>query len=229
MKTSSIAWLFLLVLAAGCSKNSSNPNPTPIPTSNSYINANAGSSWNYHEVNSSSGTPVATDYTVTSSSMDTTVNNHKYHIYTYSYGGSEYLMVSGHDYFQFDSLPGGLGAGVFERNYLNDALDVNGTWSQNLSVTIPNFPLPVPVTITNTIKEKGISRNVNGTNYTNVIHVSTAITSAAIPASGLTSTIDSYYAPNYGLIENSTTISLNYLGITQNVNMQTKLVSSQLR
>ena len=225
MKTKLLILGFAVLLFSSCEKNDDNTPPTETST---YINTNAGSSWTYHETNSSGITPVNTDYTLVSSSMDTSINGKIYHVFNYSYGGSQYLNISGHEYFQFDSIPGGLNQ-VFDRLYLKDNVAAGTSWKQDLSVTIPGSPLPVPVTITNTISEKGISREVNGTTYSNVIHVSTSITSSLIPASALTSSIDSYYAEKYGLIENTSVVSLNFFGITKSVNVQTKLTSATLK
>jgi hypothetical protein len=225
MKTIVLAFIATTLFCVSCKKNdNSNPAPTSPDT---YINTNAGSSWNYHETNASSGTPQNSDYTITSSSKDTTISTRSYHVYNYSYGGSEYLNISGHDYYQYDSIPGAAGK-VFERLYLKDDAAVGISWSQNISITLPGIPLSVPVTITNNIAEKGISRIVNGTTYNNVIHVSTNLTSSAIPG-GLTSSIDSYYAKNYGLIENTSIVSLNFGGITENINIATKLNSANLK
>jgi hypothetical protein len=226
MKTKLLILGFAVLLFSSCKKDD-NGNTPPTET-NAYINTNAGSSWTYHETNSSGITPLNTDYTLVSSSADTSINGKTYHIFNYSYGGSQYLNISGHEYFQFDSIPGGLNQ-VFDRLYLKDNVAAGTTWKQDLSVTVPDVPLPVPVTITNTISEKGISRDVNGTTYSNVIHVSTSITSSLIPASALTSSIDSYYAEKYGLIENSSVVSLNFFGITKFVDVKTKLTSATLK
>lgn len=216
-----------VLVFTGCTKKDNTT--TPPPVQDSYLNTNSGSTWTYHENNSSGPTPVSSDYTVTSTSKDSTINSRRYHVYSYSYGGSKYLNISNHDYYQFDSLPGALGAGIFERLYLKDDMAVSGSWTQNLTVTIPGFPIPVPVTITNNIAEKGISRIVNGINYTDVIRVTTGVSSTLIPAAFLTSNINSYYAKKYGLIENTSLVHLNFLGITQSVNIETKLVSSVLK
>lgn len=226
MKTKLLIFSFAVLLFASCEKN--DDDNTPPAETTTYINTNAGSSWTYHETNSSGITPVNTDYTLVSSPNDTSINGKTYHVFNYSYGGSQYLTVSGHEYFQFDSIPGGLNQ-VFDRLYLKDNVAAGTSWKQDLSVTIPGVPLPVPVTITNTISEKGISRDVNGTSYSNVIHVNTTITSSLIPAGSLTSAIDSYYAEKYGLIENSSVVSLDFFGITKSVNVQTKLTSATLK
>ena len=228
MKTNIFILFVATAIISSCGKkDSTTTNPTPAAT---YININSGSSWNYNEVDSSTATPKNSNYIVTSTNTDTTINNKSYHVYSYSYGGSEYLNLTGHNYYQFDSIPGGLGQ-VIERLYLEDNAAVNATWSQNFSVNINvgSVPFAVQVTLANKIMQTGLSRMVNGTNYTGVIHVSTTISSSSIPAADLTSSIDSYYAPNYGLIENSTLVKLNYLGVSENVNIKTQLVSSILK
>lgn len=225
MKTKALVFIATALIFVSCKKKD-NPNPNP-PPQDTYINSNAGSSWNYHEINASSGTAKNSDYTITSTSGDTLINSRKYHVYHYSYGGSQYLTISGHDYYQYDSIPTGLGQ-IFERIYLNDNTAVGAKWSQNISITVPGFPLSVPFTITNNIVEKGITRNVNGNNYTDVIHVSTSISSVSIPT-GLTSDVHSYYAKKYGLIENTSVVSLDFMGMKQDVNLNTKLTSAVLK
>ncbi|MEO5500599.1 MAG: hypothetical protein ABIR31_04070, partial [Ginsengibacter sp.] len=156
------------------------------------------------------------------------INNKSYHIYTFSYGGSQYLSLSGHDYYQFDSIPGALGQ-IFERLYLKDNINANASWSQQIEVTIPGLPVTIPVDINNKIVEKGISRIINGITYNSVIHISSAISSSAIPSSSLTSDIHSYYAPGYGLISNTTLVHLDYAGLKQDVNIATTLNSAILK
>lgn len=226
MKTNILIFCFAVLLFSACKKDNNGNTPTTQTTT--YLNTTSGSSWTYHEINSSGTTPSNTDYTLVSSAKDTSINGKSYHIYNYSYGGNQYLNVTGHDYYQYDSIPGGLNK-VFERLYLKDDAAVGTVWKQDLNVNIPGIPLAVPATITNTIAEKGISRNVNGTNYTNVIHVTTTISSSLIPSSSLTSSIDSYYAEKFGLIENSSKVSLNFLGASEEINVETKLTSAILK
>lgn len=228
MKTIVPLFFIVTIIISSCGKKDTTSNTTP--PDNTYLNTNSGSSWTYHQVDSSTATPQSSDYIVTSTSSDTTINSKKYHIYNYSYGGSEYLNLSGHDYYQFDTIPGGFGQ-VIERLYLKDNQAVNFTWTQNFSVNINVGGLPVAIqgTLTNKIVETGATLIVNGITYTNVIHVSTTISSSLIPASSFTSSIDSYYAPNFGLIENSTLVNLNYQGLAENVNIKTQLISSVLK
>lgn len=210
---------------AGCSKNDT-PDQKP-PEPDVYVSTNAGSTWTYHEDNSSNGTSAGSDYTITSTNEDTSIGSKKYHIFSYSYGGSRYMNLSGHDYYQFDSIPGSGGITV-ERLYLKDNAVAGTSWDQDFSFTIPNFPVPIPLKITNNIAEKGITRTVKGVAYTDVIHVSSSLSSALI-ASGFTSSIDSYFAPKYGLIENTTKVDLNYMGLVQKVDLTTQLVSATLK
>lgn len=215
----------VLFLLSACKKeNTDNP-----PASKPYFNTTSGSTWAYHEVNSSTGNPTSTDFTITSTSSDTTINRKSYHIYSYSYGGSQYLNKTNSDYYEYDSIPGGIGQAV-ERLYLKDNISNGGTWDQSLSVKIEGFPLGnVPVKISNKIVDKGIERTVNGVTYTDVIHVQTTLSSSMVPSSDLTSDIHSYFAPGYGLIENSTNVDLDYLGITQKVQVTTTLTSANLK
>jgi len=225
MKTT-ISFLSLILIFSACKKNDSDS--TPKSDSYVYVNTNAASSWNYQQTDSSVATPTTSNYTVTSSPNDTTINNRKYHVYNYSYGGSQYLSNSGSDYYQFDSIPVAGGSNI-ERLYLEDNISTGNTWTQNFNLTIPDFPLPVSLLVTNKIVEKGISRTVNGITYINVIHVSTSLSSSLIPSSSFISAIDSYYAPQFGLIENTSKINLNYSGLTENVNTATELMSSDLK
>ena len=192
-----------------------------------YLNTTSGSSWSYQQTDLTN-TNGPSNYTVTSTSNDTTINSRKYHVYNYSYGGSQYLGVTGNDYYQYDSIPVSGGINI-ERLYLKDNAAVGTSWKQDFSLTVPGFPIAVPLTVTNKIVEKGLTRSENGTSYSDVIHVSTTLSSALIPASAFTSSIDSYYAPKYGLIENTSNIQLNYSGLVENVNVKTTLMSSNLK
>ena len=225
MKTT-FSFLSLIIIFSACKKDNSGLPGNP--SANVYVNTNAASSWNYQQTDSSGASPTTSNYTVTSSPNDTTINSRKYHVYNYSYGGSQYLSNSGSDYYQFDSIPVAGGSNI-ERLYLKDNISVGNTWSQNFNLTIPNFPLPVSLVVTNKIVEKGISMTVNNIAYSDVIHVSTSLSAPLIPASSLTSGIDSYYAPKFGLIKNTSKINLDYSGLTENVNTETELMSSDLK
>jgi len=222
MKTVVYVLAATLIFSA-CNKNNSDSSAS----TDVYLNTTQGSSWSYTQTDES-GTNPPSNYTVTSSSKDTTINSRKYHVYDYSYGGSEYLGVDAHDYYQYDSIPVSGGINI-ERLFLKDNASAGTTWNQDFSLTIPGVPLPVPLTVSNRIAEKGIDKTVNGTTYSNVIHVSTSLSSGLIPSSSFSSSIDSYYAPKYGLIENTTVIHLDYLGLTEDINVKTELTSATLK
>lgn len=227
MKT---AFFFIGVSAlifVSCGKKSTGPeNP---PAAESYLTTSTGSSWTYQQTDASGTTPKTAQYTVTSTSKDSTIGSKSYHVYNYSYGGNQYLNTMGSAYYQFDSLPGGIGK-VFERLYLKDNLAKEGTWSQDVdvNVSLSGIPITLKITLTNKIADKGVTREVNGKSYTDVIHVTTSLSSTSIPT-GLTSAIDSYYAPKFGLIENTSVINLDFMSVTQKVNLSTKLMSADLK
>ena len=228
MKSTLFCFFLSALVLSACKKDSDTPDPTP-PAVQTYQNTTEGSTWTYNEVDSTGPTANTSVFTLTSTSRDTSVNGKMYHVYSNSEGGNQYLNVSDHEYYQFDSIPGGLGAGVFERLYLKDDEPAGGTWSQNFSIDVPGFPVPVGVTLTNTITEKDITRKVNGKDYTDVIHVTSTIAAAGIPPGSLTNEINSYYAKNYGLIENSIFVELNLLGFSETVNIHTNLASADLK
>ena len=226
MKTPLLFVLAAFFVLSSC-ENNDNDDPRPDPEE-SYINTNAGSTWTYHETSNYDQVINESDYTVTATNKDTTINNKKYHIYNYSYGGSQYLGINGADYYEYDSLPGGLGQ-IFERLYLKDNAAKGATWSQELSVTIPNFPVPVPLKVTNTLMDKGISHTVNNQTYTDVIYVSTKLSSSLVPEQNFQSDIRSYFTKNYGLIENVSNVSVDFMGVSRNVAVTTRLLSASLK
>lgn len=215
--------LSLIILAASCKKDKDNDDN---PDSAIYINSVSGSLWSYHEINNSGGTPQESDYTVTSTSRDTAIEGKTFHIYAYSYGGFQYLNNTNSDYYQYDSIPGLSNAIV--RLYLRSNAKVGDTWNQSISVPVPNFPANVTIKISNKVLDIG-SRTVNGTTYNNVIQVQTTLSSALIPADNLKSEINTYYAENYGLVESSIAIDLDYQGITEKIDVNVKLTSATLK
>ena len=224
LKTKSKLFITLAVLLflVACKKSGGSASPT------GYLSTGAGSTWNYQQTNNGGPTPVVSNYTLTSTTRDTVFSGKTYHVFSNSNGANQYFNVTGSDYFQFDSIRIATGAQAIDRLYLKDNSAVGVNWAQNLTITIMGVPLPV--VLTNSITEKGISRTVNNIVYTDVIHVTTAITinNPLIPASALTTNINSYYARKYGLIENSNIVSINFMGLVQNINTTIKLISSNI-
>lgn len=217
--TKILAATLLLFVFASCKKSSSG-------TADKYMTLSAGSTWNYQQTNAG----TTSNYTVASTTRDSTINGKVYHVFTNTGGPNQYFNITGTSYYQFDSIKLAGASQSIDRLYLQDDAAVNGGWAQTIAFVVPGLPLPggVPVTITNTVTEKGISRTVNGIVYTDVIHVKTALASSLIPAASLTTSIDTYYARKYGLIENTTVISLSFMGIVNNVNTSIKLMSANL-
>ena len=138
---------------------------------------------------------------------------------------SDYYNITGNDYYQFQTLP--LNNLQIQNLYLKDNAGVGTSWSQTLSVTVPGFPTPIPITVTNSITEKNITKTVNGTIYNNVINVKTEITSAGLPAGTIVTDIKSYYAPNVGLIEGDYKVTIALAAI--DVHNQTLLKSAVIQ
>jgi len=224
MRTTYLAFFTLLTGFCACKKSSDS---TVVP-SEKYMSITAASTWQLRVVDNIATT--TTNYTVTSTNRDSTISGRAYHVFTNSSTGSnEYYFISASDYYTFRTLGLTLANAQVETIYLKDNLSAGAVWTQTLSLTVPGVPFPVPVTITYTLAEKGISRTVNGIAYSNVIRVSTVISSSLIPAGGLTTDIQSYYAPKFGLIENTNKVNLNFMGLVQNTDTKTILLSADIK
>ena len=203
---------------------------TPVADVVKYMSYNANSTWNYEVINSLTAT--TTNYTLTSTSRDSTVNNKAYHVFTNSSGSAnEYYNLAGNDYYKFQNLPANLSGNPIENIYLKDNVAVNFSWSQPYNVTASGVPLTI--TTVNTIVEKGISKTVNNIAYTDVIHVTSTLSVSAfgipLPAGAVTTDVQTYYAKKYGMIQSKNKININYSGIVSNTDEQTNLKSSDIK
>ena len=92
---------------------------------------------------------------------------------------------------------GGTTVSVIDITLLKAGLPINGTWTD-----IVNNPTGQQVQYIDSIKEKNVSRVVNGVTYPDVIHVFVT-TGIEFPILGffVTNTTDYYYAKGVGLIE----------------------------
>jgi hypothetical protein len=216
MKKIPFASLFLCFTLFSCSKSD---DPTPDPTNDVYMTTTAGSTWTYEETNNTAPTSTI-NYTLTSTNKpDTVISTHPYHIFTNSLRGSEYFYINGANYYSFRGLPASAGGSSIESLYLKSDAAVNASWSETLSLTTPLGP--VPITLTYTVKEKRITKIVNGITYNNVIHLSGVLSAPAPFNTGLTSDLNGYYAPKYGLIQSEVKIDHTLAGI--HVDVTTKL------
>lgn len=222
MKKIAILAFLVCILSISCQKNN-NPDSTTVEN---FMNMKAGSIWNYETINNIPP-PTTSLYSLSSTSRDSTIDSKNYHVFINSgSGASEYYRVSGSDYYTYQSLPAALGGTKVENLYLKAGAAVGVSWAQTYNITYLSIPLVV--TVTNKIESKGISRTVNGNVYNNVIHTSTVINVTGVSPTQLTTDIDYYYAPNYGMIENTSKINLNYIGIVNNSDFTTRLKNATL-
>ncbi len=211
-----------------CSKSDDTPEPEIVK----YMSLTTGSKWTY-DVTTNPGTPGATTVadTVTCTATDTTVeagtaNQRIYRIFKHSNGNtSDYYNITGNDYYRFQVLP--LDDLKIQDLYLKDNAAAGTSWSQTVSVNVPGIPTPVPVTVTNTLTAKDLTKTVNGTVYNNVIQITTTITSSSLPAGTIVTDIRSYYAPKVGLIEGDYKVEVALAAIE--VNNQTLLKTAVIQ
>ncbi len=207
MKQTCFAFLVLLTVGISCKKNESAPAVTQ-----TYMSLATGNNWTYETTNNL--TAAIASNIVTSTTRDSTITSRVYHVFTNSNGtANDYYNITGNDYYTLRNLGASLGNTTVESIYLKDNVAVGINWSQTINLALfSGVPTTVPVTFTNTITEKGISRTVNSKVYTDVIHITTTITTSALPAGSIITDIQSYYAPKYGLIESKNKITITTLG-----------------
>lgn len=180
----------LLFYFTQCKKNDSSPAATATVN---YSPLTVGSNWTYTY---SHDTSAATTYTVTVSDKDTAINGKTYKVLNGTNGmGNTYEAKEDSNYYRFSSFAG---IGSIEELYLKDNRPVNSPWTNNATFNYPGAPLPLTANLTYNITEKGISHDVNGKTYKDVIHVNVDVSvfSASI------GTADFYYANGIGLIDN---------------------------
>jgi hypothetical protein len=220
MKKTFLGIFALLTLGISCKKSDSTPDPTPTQP---YMSLTIGSTWDYQITNNL--TANTTTNKVTSIAKDSSIGSKKYQVFTNSNGtGNSYYNITGNEYWTFTSL--GAGSSGVENIYLQTGRDAGYGWSTPVNLPISGGST-LPVTLTNTITEKGISKTVNGIIYTDVIKITTTIAAIALPPNSLTTDIQSYYAPKVGLIESKYKISLPIGGV--NIDQNTILKTSSIK
>ena len=202
-----------------------------VATTGNYMSLTANSTWQYKTVNNLMVNNDSVIYTVTSSNRDSTINSKIYHVLTTTNGPNQYRNITGNDYYTFQALPQALGGSAVETIYLKDNIAANGNWSQLYNITASG--LPVTINLLNTIAEKGISRTVNGIAYTDVIHVTTTLSisllGSPLPTGAVVTDIQNYYAKKVGMIESKNKISINFSGITNNIDQLTTLKKADIK
>jgi hypothetical protein len=221
MKLPVTAVLAAFLTLVSCKKKET-PDPLP-PTPVTYMSMTAGNSRTYETTDNT--TTLTSTNTSVSTSRDTSILGKTYHVFTNSNGAAnDYYNITGNDYFTYRAISTALTVPPIEVIYLKDAA-LNTTWSQ--TVNVPGFGFPVPVVFTNSITAKGLSRTVNGKAYTDVVQVTTTAVITGLPAGSVTTDIQSYYAPKFGLIENKNKISISLL--TVNIDQNTILKLSNIQ
>ncbi len=209
---------FISLLAISCKKD----DPAPDPSSETYMNITAGSVRNYRFTDNNDATNNE-DYSLTSTSRDTTAAGKTYHVFTNSSdGSSEFYNKTASDYFQLQDASA-IGAGTLENLYLKENAAVGTSWNQTYNIDL--MGTPVTLVITNKVETAGTSKVVNSITYNNVIQIKTTISASSglfpIP---VTSDLRSYYAPKFGLIESTNILNIALAGL--DVNTKTELISS---
>jgi len=215
MKVSLLSSLLIastLFLFTQCKKDDSSPTPT---TSANYSPLTVGTTWTYTYTED---TTVNT-YDVTVTDKDTSVNGRTYKVLAGSNNmGNTYEAKEDSNYYRFSSFAG---IGSIEELYLKDNRPINSPWTVNATFTYPGTPLPLTANLTYNITEKGISHDVNGKTYKDVIHVKVDIS----VISNAIGTADFYYANGIGLIDNMINLTPPGLQFTS----KQQLVSYQIK
>jgi hypothetical protein len=168
-----------------------------------------GSNWTY--------TSNGTSYKLTLTNRDTVAVGRTYKVLSNSNGANQYQAKVGTEYYRLASLQGILPA--YDELYLKSDQNVSATWQ--LIIPIQVSTVTVNVTAKYTIAEKGISKTVQGTNYTDVVHVHQDFSSPF----GNNGTADWYYAKGIGLI--SSNVAISFPG--QNFNNTTELTAYEIK
>jgi hypothetical protein len=239
MKKVLFGCFYLVLINVSCKKNS----PTG-DGNNSYMTTAPGTTWNYESIDNSAVT--TSNYTLTSTSSDSTINARLYHIFTNtgSNGSSaEYYNVSGSDYYQYASLSTPLP--LSELKYLVDNIPSGTSWTEPLAFTqtiAGAVTINFSAIVKYTIEEKGSTVSVGGKTYNDVIKVSTEITNPTINSSlpvpitiePITQSIHAYFARKYGLVKRDfqLKVDINAVGTVINLlnqNTTTNLLSSSIQ
>lgn len=212
----------MAILAASCKKSKENPSEP-----DKYMSITTNSEWIYDVITNpgTAGASTVAD-TVKVTPTDTTVNGRVYRIFRHNSGASDYYNISGSDYYRYQNLAqAGLDLAI-EDLYLKDAAATGANWSQTIPFDVPGLGT-LPVTFKNTIIEKGSSKTVLGTNYTDVIAVRTDISVTGLPPGTIVTDIKSYYARKVGLIQGDYKVNISLIAV--DVNTQTLLRKADIK
>ncbi|MES2648256.1 MAG: hypothetical protein V4717_15375 [Bacteroidota bacterium] len=195
--------LSLPLFFTACDKDD---NPVTPPATENYQPVSAGSTWTYEFRNNA---PVSkSTFVVTAKGTDSTINGKTYKVFGSTAGSNEYYNTNGSDYYQFTGI-----AGITNNTellYLKTNVAASASWSETKDVTIPGLGA-ASVKLTYTLVEKMPSMTVEGTAYTNVLHVKVALSDVkigVIPVAVSSQDVNFYYAPNVGRIRSVVKLTL---------------------
>ena len=218
-------WLLTLgIFLAGACKKKSEPGPT-----GDFQPMTSGSSWTYAVTGTSSGS-----FTVTATDRDTSVNSRTFRVFTNTAGPNKYYNKTGSDYPRFSRLAE-LNNQSVELLYLKDNLNKGQSWVEVKSANVPITGLgtvPVTARFTFTVTEKGISRTVNGTAFTDVLQITavpefSAVVSSVPVTIPSTSNLQYFYARRVGLINSLTALEIPLASISSNT--ETRLTAYTIK
>ncbi|MCO5950658.1 hypothetical protein [Mucilaginibacter flavidus] len=200
--------LFLIAVvaffASGCISSKNDPKPGDgASTSDSYFPVTSGSTWTYKEEIAG-----ATSSTVIKMTGNTkTFNGKSYYEATSSstVKGNTlgYFYTANHDFSILQTIPT-YGINI-EIHLGNDTKAAGYSWTT--SPTADGYVNGFPAQMINTIKEKGITRVVNGKTFTNVMHTQADLQYDLGSGFMSYSVYDFYLAKGVGMIESDTGIS----------------------
>lgn len=200
--------LILITIAAvyfsGCKKSSNDPAPG---NSDSYLPVTSGTTWTY--IDATSGSSETSTIKMTGSTA--TFNGKTYYSMTQvsaSQGTKNGYYYAANNSYALRAYTPAAGGLVLEIQMGNDKEAVGYSWTT--TPTDDGEIEGVPARTVNTIKEKGISKTVNGKKYNDVIHtqVSLQYDFGGYEEYAL---YDIYLAKGIGMIETDTSIPGGYL------------------
>ncbi len=206
MKKILYSFIAFLLMLGGCKKNDSGGSSTE-----NYFPSTAGSNWTY-KITTGGTASTTVKYTV--SNRDTTAATRSYKVIEGNNGTNQYYNKTNSDYYNFRTLNGqGL-----ELLFLKDDKEVNGTWNTSQILTgltgLPGGITSATVNIVYTVKEKGSTKVVSGTTYSNVIKVEATLSAAASILTLPLGTAEFYFAKNIGIVESKILLSNSTLGFS---------------